>query len=168
MYLTRTGEQLVSVNCPDVYEWKCRSLRNSPSLCVLLAGEEKVFVLDPDVPVVGGGSGLVDLAVVVLVDELLQVEVELFHAVGRDEDLEPGIAAGERLRDLEEASPGVLLEIDVVLFVLFEHDLRPQLPLLEATGINRTEVLVELNHGDQVLAKLCRSRQSHQDLTKDN
>ena len=40
----------------------------------------------------------------------LEVEVELLHAVGGDEDLEAGVAPGERLRHLQEPTPGVLLK----------------------------------------------------------
>merc|ERR1719237_812851 len=79
-----------------------------PALCVLLAGEEEVLVLDADVPVVGGRCRFLDLPVVVLLDELLEVEVELLHAVCGDEDLEAGVAPGERLGHLQEPTPGVL------------------------------------------------------------
>ena len=62
------------------------------------------------VPVLGCGCGLLDLSVVVLLDELLEVQVELLHSVGRDEDLEAGVAASERLGHLQEAAAGVLLK----------------------------------------------------------
>ena len=50
------------------------------------------------------------LTVTVICNSSLEVEVELLHAVCGDEDLEAGVAPGERLRHLQEPTPGVLLE----------------------------------------------------------
>ena len=51
---------------------------SSPALCVLLAGEEEVLVLDADVPVVGGRCRFLDLPVVVLLDELLYRNIYMY------------------------------------------------------------------------------------------
>lgn len=80
------------------------------SLRVLLAGEVEVLVLDADMAVVGSGNGLLHLAIVVFIYELLEVVVELFHAVSRDEDLEARVAARESLGDFKETPSGIFLK----------------------------------------------------------
>lgn len=84
-----------------------------PAQRVLLAGEDKVLVLDPEVAALGrgggGGGGLLDFPVVELFDQLPQVVVELLHPVRRDENLKPRVAPGEGLGNLQEAPAGVFL-----------------------------------------------------------
>jgi len=133
-------------------------------LGVLLAREEEVLVLDLDVAGLRRLRGLFDFAVVVLVDQFPQLNIELLHAVGRDEDLEPVVSSGECLRDLEEPSPSVLLQVDVVLLVVFEHDLRPKLALGQALRVNAFQLTIELDHAHQVVSECCGRWQCHQDL----
>ena len=79
------------------------------ALSVLFAGEVKVLVLDTDVAIVRSVGSLVDFAVVVFLDQLLQMMIELFHSVGRDENLEAGISAGESLRDFQKSATRIFL-----------------------------------------------------------
>ncbi len=42
--------------------------------------------------------------------ETFYLSVELLHSIGRNEDLEPGVATSKRLRNFEESSSGVFLK----------------------------------------------------------
>ena len=80
-------------------------------LRILFAREEEVFVLDANMTGLGSLGGSFSFPVVVLLDEFLQMIIELFHTVGRDEDLEPRISPCECLRDFEEPASRVFLNI---------------------------------------------------------
>lgn len=138
--------------------------RDVAALGVLLAGEEEVLVLDLDVAVLGDVGGLLDLAVVVLLDELLEVVIEVVHALGGDEDLEPRIAAGEGLGNLQEATTGIFLQINVVLLVFLKHDLGLELALGEVVGVDGPHLGVRLDKVLEVSAELSGSGKCHQDL----
>lgn len=135
-----------------------------PALSVLLASKVKVLVLDPHVTVVGLVGSLLDLAIIVLFNELFQVLVELFHAVGRNKDLEPRVSSRKGLRDLQEATASIFLQINVILLVLLEHDLGLELALVQVVGVDGPHLQVSLDDVDQVLTKLGGRRQGHQDL----
>ena len=81
-----------------------------PSLGILLAAEEEVLVLNAHVSVVRRGCGLLYLTVIKLLDELPEVDVEVLHAVGGDEDLEAGVPAGKSLADFQEPTACVFLK----------------------------------------------------------
>ena len=103
--------------------------------------------------------------VVIFINQLPEVVLELAHSVRWNEHLEPGVAAGERLRHFEEPSPCILLQIHVVLLVIFVHHLRLQLALPQVVRVQLFElILIEINELDQVLTEQCRSREGHQDL----
>lgn len=91
-----------------------------PALCVLLACEEEILVLDLDVATCGTCARIFGLAVVVLLDQFPELTVELVHALGGDENLEAGVAAGERLGHLEKSAPRIFLQVDVVLLIFCE------------------------------------------------
>lgn len=114
--------------------------------------------------VLGRVSCFLHFAVVEFLDEFLQVTIELVHAVGRYEDLEAGVAAGEGLGNLEKAATRVLLQIDVILLVVLEEHLGAEFALDELARVDRAELAVVFDHGDKVLAKLGRRGQRHQDL----
>lgn len=79
------------------------------ALSVLFAREEKVFVLDTNVSRLRGLRGSLCLAVVVLLNEFLEVVVELLHAIGWNEDLKARVAARKSLGDFQETAPCVFL-----------------------------------------------------------
>ena len=53
------------------------------------------------------------------------------------------------------------LQVNVVLFVLFDDDLTSQLALRQIIGIYSLQTMIEGNHGLQVLAELSGRRDGH-------
>merc|ERR1712241_518537 len=90
--------------------------------------------------------------------------VELLHSIGWDEDLKTRITSCERFRDFQKSTTCVFLQINVVLFVLFEHYFRTQLSLDQMVRINRFKFFIEIDHCYKMLAELGCSGQRHQNL----
>jgi len=135
------------------------------ALLVPLDVKVEILVLNPDVFVLRPRNGFFGVTVVIFINQLPEVVLELAHSVRWNEHLEPGVAAGERLRHFEEPSPCILLQIHVILLVIFVHHLRLQLALPQVVWVQLLKfILIEINELDQVLTEQCRSREGHQDL----
>jgi len=138
--------------------------RHVATLLVLLDVKEEVLVLDPEVLVLGALDCLLCVTIVILLNQLANVLLELSHALGRDEHLEPVVAAGESLGHLEESSTSILLQIHVVFFIVFVHHLGLEFSLLQVVRINLAETLIEVNELQKVLTEQSSSGKGHQNL----
>ena len=147
--------------------------RHVPPLLVTLHLEVEILVLDLHMLLPGPGVVLIifrvhdtGVAVVVLSNQVLEVVVDLPHAIGGDEHLEPPVPPPGHLGELKEPASGILLQVHVILFVIvvFEHHCRLELPLSQVVGVHSAEVFVEIRELDQVLAELRRGGEGHQDL----
>lgn len=76
--------------------------------------------------------------------------------------MEPRVAVS--LGNFQKPSPRVLLQVHVVFFVIFVHDLRLQLALPQIVGINLAKAAIELDKLGEVLMELTSSREGHQNL----
>jgi len=103
-------------------------------------------------------------AIIVLVNELIEMLLELLHGLGWDEYLRPEVPAAEGLRDLEEPTPGVLLEVHVILFLVLVHHVGQQLTLPKVVGVDTIELVVGFDELIQLAVKQLGGWKSHQDL----
>ena len=95
-------------------------------------------------------------------NQLPNVLLKFLHSVSRDEHVEPGVSVC--LGHLQEPAPSVLLQVHVVLFVIFVHDLRLQFSLPQIVGINLAQTAVELHELGEVLVELTSGGECHQYL----
>ena len=71
--------------------------------------------------------------------------------------MEPGVPVG--LGDFQKSSPRIFLQVHVVFFVIFVHDLRLELALPQVVGVHLAETAIELDELGEVLMELTSSRE---------